>query len=139
MHAQHDYGKVTAMSLNAILPKKNGLFRYSAWDAVPVALAIVHLLYVGAMYAAFTFLVIPLAAKIALMFVMGIIYSFSISWNINGISHNFILNRIFSLLESVDCCFSQILYDYIHRRHHMGNSDKPGETGDTIDWISIYR
>jgi fatty acid desaturase len=136
------------MSLNAILPKKNGLFRYSAWDAVPVALAIVHLLYVGAMYTAFTYLLIPLAAKVALMFVMGIIYSFSISWNINGISHNFIhnryfnsafLNRIFSLLESVDCCFSQILYDYIHRRHHMGNSDKPGETGDTIDWISIYR
>jgi fatty acid desaturase len=39
----------------------------------------------------------------------------------------------------VDCCFSQILYDYIHRRHHMGNSDKPDEHGETIDWISIYR
>ncbi|HTW94164.1 MAG TPA: fatty acid desaturase [Tepidisphaeraceae bacterium] len=136
------------MSLNAILPKKGGLFRYSAWDAVPVAMAVVHLLYIGAMYAAFTYLLIPLAAKIALMFVMGIIYSFSISWNINGISHNFIhnryfnsafLNRIFSLLESVDCCFSQILYDYIHRRHHMGNSDKPQDGKDTIDWISIYR
>jgi fatty acid desaturase len=131
-----------------ILPKKKGLFRYSPWDAVPVAMAIVHLLYLVSMYVVYTYVHVPLGWKIALMGTMGIVYSFSISWNINGISHNFIhnryfnsalLNRIFSLLESVDCCFSQILYDYIHRRHHMGNSDKPQEGQDTIDWISIYR
>jgi fatty acid desaturase len=109
---------------------------------------VVHLLYIFAMYTAFTYLEIPLIWKIPLMVGMGIIYSFSISWNINGISHNFIhnryfnsaaLNRAFSFLESIDCCFSQILYDYIHRRHHMGNSDKPEAGKDTIDWISIYR
>jgi fatty acid desaturase len=136
------------MTATPILPKKAGLFRYSAWDAVPVFFGIVHLCYIPAMYLVFTRVHLPLAAKLPLMFVMGIVYSFSISWNINGISHNFIhnryfnsalLNRCFSLLESVDCCFSQVLYDYIHRRHHMGNSDKPGESGDTIDWISIYR
>jgi len=134
--------------ISFILPKKPGVFRYSAWDAVPVLLAVVHFLYLVSMFLVFTFLHVPLGLKIALMAVMGIVYSFSISWNINGISHNFIhnryfnsafLNRIFSLLESVDCCFSQIMYDYIHRRHHMGNSDKPKEGEDTIDWISIYR
>ena len=131
-----------------ILPKRPGLFRYSRWDAVPVVMAVVHLIYIVAMYLVFAHVHLAWAWKIPLMFAMGIAYSFSISWNINGISHNFIhnryfnspaLNRIFSLLESVDCCFSQILYDYIHRRHHMGNSDKPPEGGDTIDWISIYR
>jgi fatty acid desaturase len=135
-------------AIPTILPKKPGLFRYSPWDAVPVVLAVAHLLYIVAMFAVFAHLHLPLLVKIPLMAVMGIIYSFSISWNINGISHNFIhnryfnsslLNRCFSLLESVDCCFSQILYDYIHRRHHMGNSDKPHGEEDTIDWISIYR
>jgi len=136
------------MKASPILPKKPGLFRYSAWDAVPVAFAVVHLCYLVALYLVFAHVHAPLALKIPLMLVMGIAYSFSISWNINGISHNFIhnryfnsalLNRFFSLLESVDCCFSQVLYDYVHRRHHMGNSDKPAPGEDTIDWLSIYR
>jgi fatty acid desaturase len=131
-----------------ILPKKPGIFRYSRWDIVPVALAVIHLLYVAAFFCAFTYLHLPGILKWPLMILCGIVYSFSISWNINGISHNFIhnryfnsplLNRIFSLLESADCMFSQIMYDYIHRRHHMGNSDKPADGKDTIDWISIYR
>jgi fatty acid desaturase len=138
----------TVMETATILPKKPGIFRYSRWDAVPVLLGIVHLLYIASMYLVFTHLRLPAAAKWAVMGVMGIVYSFSISWNINGISHNFIhnryfnsalLNRLFSLLESVDCCFSQILYDYVHRRHHMGNSDKHADGADTIDWLSIYR
>jgi fatty acid desaturase len=79
---------------------------------------------------------------------MGITYSISISWNINGISHNFLhnpyfkshlLNRVFSLVESLSMGFSQTFYEYVHQRHHMGNSDRPDETGETIDWLSIYR
>jgi len=86
--------------------------------------------------------------KVPLMAAMGVVYAYSISWNINGISHNFIhnryfnsaiLNRVMSLLISADCCFSQVIYDYIHRRHHIGNSDKPDDKGETIDFISIYR
>ena len=42
-------------------------------------------------------------------------------------------------MESVTCCFSQTYYDVVHMQHHKGNSDRPDETGDTIDWISIYR
>ena len=77
-----------------------------------------------------------------LMLILGFIYSVSISWNINGISHNFIhnpyfrspfLNRLFSVLESVSVGFSQVFYDCIHMQHHKGNADRPNETGETID------
>ena len=30
-------------------------------------------------------------------------------------------------------------YDAVHTRHHRGNSDRKDDTGDTIDWVSIYR
>ncbi len=134
--------------MQIILPKRRGLFRYSTWDAVPVVLALVHLAYLVSLYVVFTRVHMPLKQKLPLMGVMGLIYSVSISWNINGISHNFIhnryfnaagLNRAFSVLESMCCLFSQVLYDYVHRRHHMGNSDKPAEGGETLDWLSIYR
>ena len=80
--------------------------------------------------------------------VIGVIYSFSISWHVNSVSHNFIhnayfksplLNRLFSLLESVTMGFSQTMYDYVHRQHNIGNNDRKASNGDTIDWISIYR
>src|SRR5207247_4869961 len=67
------------------------------------------------------------------MFILGFIYSVSISWNINGISHNFIhnpyfrsplLNRLFSIMESVTVGFSQIFYECIHMQHHKGNADR---------------
>jgi len=77
-----------------------------------------------------------------------LIYSVSISWNINGIAHNFIhnpyfawkpANRAFSWILSVTMGFSQQFYELVHNRHHQGNSDRPDETGDTVDWLSIYR
>ncbi|MBA2430545.1 MAG: fatty acid desaturase, partial [Chthoniobacterales bacterium] len=48
-------------------------------------------------------------------------------------------NYAFSLLESVTMGFSQMFYDQIHTRHHMGNSDRKDEHGATLDWLSIYR
>jgi fatty acid desaturase len=80
--------------------------------------------------------------------IMGFVYAVSISWNINGIAHNFIhnpyfrhplMNRLFSIVESVAIGFSQTFYDVVHMRHHTGNSDRQDEKGDTIDWLSIYR
>ena len=74
------------------------------------------------------------------MLILGFFYSVSISWNINGISHNFIhnpyfrsplLNRLFSILESITVCFSQIFYECIHMQHHKGNADRPDEHGET--------
>jgi fatty acid desaturase len=70
---------------------------------------------------------------------LGFIYSVSISWNINGVSHNFIhnpyfrsplLNRLFSILESITVGFSQIFYECIHMQHHKGNADRPDEHGE---------
>src|SRR4051812_48430284 len=87
-------------------------------------------------------------APLWVMLILGFIYSVSISWNINGIAHNFIhnpffvsktMNRAFSWLLSVTMGFSQQFYDLVHHRHHQGNSDRKGENGDTVDWLSIYR
>ena len=118
------------------------LFAYSYWDSVPVIAGVLHLLYLVLILVYFPYL--PLWQNIAL----GIVYAFSISWNVNGISHNFIhnayfksfwLNRCFSLLESITMGFSQTMYEYVHRQHHMGNNDKPNQEGTTTDWVSFYR
>lgn len=117
-------------------------FAYSYWDSVPVIAGCLHFLYLIVMLIYFKQL--PVWANV----VLGLIYSLSISWNVNGVSHNFIhnayfksfaMNRVFSLLESVTMGFSQTMYDYVHRQHHIGNNDRLNAHGDTIDWISIYR
>jgi len=118
------------------------ILAYSKADALPVLCGILHFAYVLAMFALF-----PVTPWWVLL-CLGVIYSVSVSWNINGISHNFIhnpyfswrpLNRIFAVLESMTLGFSQTFYKYVHHRHHMGNSDRPDEEGDTVDWLSIYR
>ena len=118
------------------------LFAHTRMDAIPVAAALLHCAYFFGMF--WLFPRVPLWVMLPL----GLLYSVSISWNINGISHNFIhnpyfraplLNRLFSLLESVPVGFSQIFYDCIHMQHHRGNADRPDEHGQTVDWISIYK
>ena len=118
------------------------LFAYSRWDVVPVLAGVAHFAYVILFF--FLFNHLPWWAVIPL----GLAYSISISWNINGISHNFLhnpyfrshfLNRAFSLLESLSCGFSQTFYEFVHKRHHTGNSDRQDEHGETVDWLSIYR
>lgn len=129
-------------SLITRVSTNSNFFAYSRWDVFPVVFGILHALYVVAMFLVFSH--VPWWVN----GILGVIYAYSIAWNINGISHNFIhnpyfcspvLNRLFSLLESLTMGFSQIFYDYVHMRHHMGNSDYKDETGDTVDWISIYR
>jgi fatty acid desaturase len=122
--------------------RKNKIFAYSPWDVVPVTCGVLHMVYLGALFVFFNRL--PLWALLPL----GFVYSVSISWNINGIAHNFIhnpyftwkpLNRAFSWILSVTMGFSQQFYELVHNRHHQGNSDRPDETGNTVDWLSIYR
>jgi fatty acid desaturase len=132
-----------------VMPEKKPsfLFAYSWWDAIPVFAAFLHASYIVALFIAFKHFA-PHPSMWWLLGVGGIVYAYSISWNINGVSHNFIhnpyfkselLNRLFSLLESVTCSFSQQFYNCVHDRHHMGNSDTKDELGDTVDWLSIYR
>jgi fatty acid desaturase len=124
-------------------PRTNSrVFAHTPWDAIPVAAALLHCAYFFGMF--YLFPRVPLWV----MFILGFVYSVSISWNINGVSHNFIhnpyfrsplLNRLFSIMESITVGFSQIFYECIHMQHHKGNADRPDETGETVDWISIYK
>lgn len=118
------------------------IFEYSKWDIVPVLAALAHLAFNIWLIVGFDSHPLWISA------LLGCIYAISISWNINGVSHNFIhtpyfksewMNYAFSLLESVSIGFSQTFYHWIHMRHHTGNSDRKDANGDTIDWLSIYR
>lgn len=118
------------------------LFAYSRMDAIPVLCGIAHCAYVS-----FLFYIYPYTPWWGLV-LLGLLYSIAIDWNISSIAHNLIhnpyfrwrpLNYAFSLLESVTMGFSQMFYDQIHTRHHIGNSDRKNEDGETIDWLSIYR
>ncbi len=120
----------------------SSIFAHTRWDAVPTAAALVHLAYFFAMF--FLYPHTPLWA----MLIIGFVYALMINANINGVGHNFIhnpffrsplLNRLFSLCNSLACCFSQTYYDAVHMQHHKGNADRPDENGETVDWISIYR
>ncbi len=125
------------------IPKTDSkLFAYTRWDAVPALCGVLHFALFFGMF--FLFPRTPLWA----MCLLGLFYGFLMNANINGVSHNFIhnpffrsplLNRLFNVINSVACCFSQTYYDVVHMQHHKGNSDKQDETGDTVDWISIYR
>jgi fatty acid desaturase len=127
------------MKTDAVLigiPQTNSkIFAYTRCDAIPVVAAILHSAYFFGMF--YLFPRLPLWSMLAL----GFVYSVSISWNINGISHNFIhnpyfrsplLNRLFSILESITVGFSQIFYECIHMQHHKGNSDRPTAARQSI-------
>jgi fatty acid desaturase len=118
------------------------LFKYSEYDAIPVLAALAQFAYLLALFVAF-----PRLSWWALI-PLGLIWSVSISWNINGISHNFlhnpyfkigVLNRCFSILESVTIGFSQVFYEQVHKDHHKGNADLPDAQGRTRDPLSIYK
>ena len=118
------------------------LFAFTRWDALPAAAGLFHTAYFFALF--FLYPRTPLW----LMLILGFVYSLMINANINGVGHNFIhnpffrsklLNRLFGVTQSIACCFSQTYYDAVHTQHHKGNSDRPDENGETIDWLSIYR
>ncbi len=118
------------------------IFAHSKMDIIPLLAALAHLAFDVWLISGFNSR--PLWGSALL----GCIYAISISWNINGISHNFIhtpyfrpgwMNYGFSLLESLAIGFSQTCYHWVHMRHHAGNSDRQDAEGNTIDWLSIYR
>jgi fatty acid desaturase len=118
------------------------IFAHTGWDIVPTLAGLFHLAFFLAMF--FLYPHLPLWV----MLIMGFTYALMVNANINGVSHNFIhnpffrpnwMNRAFGITESIACCFSQTYYNVVHTQHHKGNADRPDETGETIDWISIYR
>ena len=62
------------------------LFAYSRLDAIPVIFGVLHFVYFFALFYLFP------RAPLWVMLILGFLYAVSISWNINGISHNFIHN-----------------------------------------------
>jgi fatty acid desaturase len=115
---------------------------HSGWDIVPVLAGLAHLAYLVTVFLLFDRL--PWWGVV----LAGLGYAYLIAWNINSVSHNFIhnpyfvspvLNRAYSLVLSLCMAFSQVMYDWVHTRHHIGNMDRPGPDGQTIDPISIYR
>jgi len=118
------------------------LFAHTRWDILPASAGLFHLAYFIGLFFLYPH------APLWVMLVLGFLYSLMVNANINGVGHNFIhnpffrstiLNRLFGITQSVACCFSQTMYDAVHMQHHKGNSDRQDETGDTIDWLSIYR
>ncbi|HEY1581952.1 MAG TPA: fatty acid desaturase [Chthoniobacterales bacterium] len=118
------------------------IFAFSRWDALPALAGFFHLAFFFALF--FLYPHTPLW----IMLILGFLYALMINANINGVAHNFIhnpffraplFNRLFGVVESVACCFSQTYYDVVHTQHHKGNSDRQDENGETIDWLSIYR
>lgn len=133
MAAQHGVGERR---------RRAGVFRYTAWDAVPALLAFVHLAVLAGLFLAWPQLDWP--ARLA----GGLAYAFAIGWSQDSIAHNFIhnpffvskrLNRMIAYALTLANGAPQTMYAYVHMRHHAGNSDRPDEAGDTIDPISIYR
>lgn len=134
---------MTAINSTLYSPvKPRMIFAYSGWDIIPVSMGIMHFLFQIGLF--FSFDHIAWWALIPL----GLFYSYCIAWNIESVAHNFthnnyfkshILNRAFSLIESLAIGFSQQFYKTVHRRHHIGNSDRPDANGNTRDWFSIYR
>jgi fatty acid desaturase len=118
-----------------------GLFRYSAWDAAPAALAVLHLALIAAFFLLWPQMSWPLRL------VGGVAYALAIGWNQDSVAHNFIhnrffaserLNRVMDFILTLENGAPQTMYRWVHMRHHAGNSDRPGPEGRTIDPISIY-
>jgi fatty acid desaturase len=118
------------------------ILAYSPKDWIPVVAQLLQTAYLVTM-----FLVFPYTPW-WLLLVMGLVYSVSISWNLNGIAHNLIhnpyfswkpLNWAFSWLLSVTSGLSQQFHEVYHYKHHQGNSDRSDEHSDTVDLVSIYR
>ena len=119
-----------------------GLFRYSAWDAIPAALVYLQFGLILAFFVAWPQLNWP--ERI----LGGCLYGLAIGWNLDSVSHNFIhnpffawepLNRLTSLVLTFELGTPQTMYKYVHMRHHAGNSDRIGADGRTVDPISLYQ
>jgi fatty acid desaturase len=121
---------------------KAWLFRYSAWDAIPAGLVVLHCALIAAFFLAWDRL--TWGERLA----GAALYGLAIGWSLDSVSHNFLhnpffawepLNRLTSFLLTFALGTPQTMYKYVHMRHHAGNSDRIGADGTTVDPISLYR
>jgi len=118
------------------MSRSRPFFRYSPYDAVPALclVAIVALIF----WTLFCFHSLPFWV-LALAFTAA---AWSVCWNLQCLSHNFIhnpyfswrwLNRAFSVLETLAIGLPHVFYHHYHLNHHFGDNDKKGPTGTTKD------
>ncbi len=119
-----------------------GLFRYSAWDAVPAAAVYIQFALMVGFFLAWPQMNWPER------FGAAALYACSIGWNLDSVSHNFVhnpffawepFNRLTAFLFTFELGTPQTMYKYVHMRHHSGNSDRIGPDGKTRDPISLYQ
>ncbi|MES2207593.1 MAG: fatty acid desaturase [Pseudomonadota bacterium] len=118
------------------------IFKYSCLDSIPSIMGIVLFLF-------HVFLIYYFNERaIFFSLILGCIYSVILAWNINVGVHNFthlpyfkknILNRIYSVIQSINVGFSVAYFKYSHREHHSGNNDKVNAAGNTKDPLSFYK
>src|SRR5260221_11588533 len=111
------------------------ILAHSNKDWIPVVAMLTHTGFVVSMF--FLFPHTPLW----IMLILGLVYSISISWNINGIAHNFIhnlnfkwkpANRFLSCFLSLRLAYSRQFYTLIHLKHNQGNIDYPDDGEATV-------
>lgn len=125
------------------LPASVGrFFRYSPWDAIPIAFAVVNLAAIVAVCIGYRHL------SLGVLIGASLALAVAQCWNLQCSAHNFIhnpyfksdsLNRTFSVLVSLCIGVPQLLNHWYHISHHVGDNDRIGPDGDTKDWSSIYR
>lgn len=132
-------------TLDTVRPRRKahlGLFRYSAWDAIPAAMVYIQLALLLGFFFAWPQLSWPMR------FLGAVIYAASIGWNLDSCAHNFVhnpffawepLNRLTAYVFTLELGTPQTMYKYVHMRHHAGNSDRKGPDGTTVDPISLYQ
>jgi fatty acid desaturase len=118
------------------------VFRSTAWDIVPVALLIAHVAALIWLFVAWHDL--SWGARLG----DAALYALAIGWSLDSVAHNFIhnpfflwnpLNRGIAYALTIVNGVPQTMYDFVHMKHHAGNSDRKGADGKTIDPISLYK
>src|SRR5215471_19490334 len=108
---------------------RRSFFAHTPWDVLPVLMGLGHLAFVAFLF--FGFHATPWIVWIPL----ALVYSISISWSINSVSHNFIhnaffvspaLNRIYSFILSLTDGFSQEFYHAVNSPNHSYNLNSNG-------------
>jgi fatty acid desaturase len=117
-------------------------FRYSPWDSLIVLGGLAHVSLVFAGW--YFFDILPIWA----LALIGFVQAWSICWNLQSVSHNYIhnpffawepLNRLFGVLLTIALGVPHMIYHHFHMNHHFGDNDKKGPDGTTKDWSSTYR